>query len=146
MKSILLFFALTAYNFNATQPGSLKIPSDLNTIKNYLKAKQQAWQENATKEDVEKLLDFCSDSLYYEARAFCRKKFTFHGKDDLRIGYISHLGETRNVKIELINSIEKQNIVVAEYSIIREIIATGEVENNRTVSFFEFDSNAGLNV
>src|SRR6266498_4684686 len=71
--------------------------------------------------DVEKVMDFYSDTLYYEHMLSSEKKFIFNGKNDLRNGYVSHLGETRNVKITLLNLIEKQNILVAEYSIQREL-------------------------
>jgi hypothetical protein len=109
-----------------------------------LLARQKSTQENASRDDIEKLMDFYADSLYYEHILSPQKKFILHGKDDLRNGYISHLGETRNVKIVLVNYIEKQNILVAEYSTTREIISTGKREQYKTVSLYELDKNGKI--
>lgn len=40
--------------------------SNTDTIKAYLKAKEKIMQRDATTEDVEKIMDFYSDTLYYE--------------------------------------------------------------------------------
>lgn len=101
-------------------------------------------QENATPADIDRVMSFYSDSLYYEHVLSAEKKFVFHGKDDLRNGYISHLGETRNVKIALINYIQKQNILVAEYFTTREIIANGKIEEYKTVLLYELDENGKI--
>ncbi len=94
--------------------------------------------------DVEKVMDFYSDTLYYEHMLSSEKKIIFNGKSDLRNDYVSHLGETRNVKIILLNVLEKQNILVAEYSIQREIISTGKTEDRKIVSWYEFDSSGKI--
>jgi len=94
--------------------------------------------------DVEKVMDFYSDTLYYEHMLSSEKKIIFNGKSDLRNDYVSHLGETRNVKITLLNLIEKQNILVAEYSIQSEIISTGKTEDSKIVSWYEFDSSGKI--
>src|SRR6266496_427123 len=94
--------------------------------------------------DVEKVMDFYSDTLYYEHMLSSQKKIIFNGKSDLRNDYVSHLGETRNVKIILLNVLEKQNILVAEYSIQREIISTGKTEDRKIVSWYEFDSSGKI--
>ena len=101
-------------------------------------------QENATSEDIDRVIVFYSDSLYYEHVLSAEKKFVFHGKDGLRNGYISHYGETRNVKIALVNYIQKQNIFVAEYSTTKEIIANGKIEEYKTVSLYELDENGKI--
>ena len=118
--------------------------SNLDIVKAYLQARQKSMQENATSEDIDRVIVFYSDSLYYEHVLSAEKKFVFHGKDGLRNGYISHLGETRNVKIALVNYIQKQNIFVAEYSTTREIIANGKVEEYKTVSLYELDENGKI--
>jgi len=48
------------------------------------------------------------------------------------------------VKITLLNLIEKQNILVAEYSIQSEIISTGKTEDSKIVSWYEFDSSGKI--
>ena len=138
MKTFLLITILNTYNcFPVSDTGILR--SNVNIIEAYLKAKEKTMQENATKHDVENLLAFYADSLYYEHILSPEKKFIFKTKEDLRNGYMDHLGETRNVKIILINHIEKQNVVIAQYSIQREIISTGKTEKSNTVSSYELD-------
>jgi hypothetical protein len=143
MKIFLLFLALHSHAFFPSHEISDE-KSNLDIIKAYLQARQKSMQENATSEDIEKIMGYYSDSLYYEHVLSAEKKFVFHGKDDLRNGYISHLGETRNVKIALINYIQKQNIFVAEYSTTREIIANGKIEEYKTVSLYELDENGQI--
>ncbi|MEP6927705.1 MAG: hypothetical protein ABI834_08715 [Ginsengibacter sp.] len=139
MKKLLFLFIINMNNSNITIVSSCNSQSNLSIVAHYLQAKQKLMQENATKEDVETILDFYSDTLSYEHVLSSEKKFIFHGKNDLGSGYTSHLGETRNVKIELLNSIERQNIIVAEYSIKREFTSSGKIENSKIVSLFEFD-------
>src|SRR3954470_18982899 len=109
MKLLLLFLAMNTHAFS-TQDTASEVKSNLDIIKAYLQARQKSMQEDAGEDDIEKVMNFYSDSLYYEHVLSPEKKFVFHGKDDLRNGYASHIGETRNVKIALINYIEKQNI------------------------------------
>jgi len=125
-------------------PTQSDIVSNPDIIKEYLKSKEKIMQQNAIAEDVEKLMSFYSDSLYYEHILSAEKKFVFHGKDDLRSGYISHLSETKNAKITLLNLIERQNIVVVEYSLTREIISSHKTEESRIVSIFEFDDSGKI--
>ena len=139
MKTFVFWFALNIfYQYGPTQSG---IASNRDIIKEYLKSKENIMQQNATTEDVEKLMSFYSDNLYYEHVLSPEKKFAFHGMDDLRSGYTSHLGETANAKITLLNLIERQNIVIAEYSLTREIISSHKTEETKIVSVFEFDDN-----
>ena len=143
MKIFLLMAILNTYNC-LTVSNTAILRSNVNIIEAYLKAKEKTMQENATKDDVENLLAFYADSLYYEHILSPEKKFIFKAKEDLRNGYMDHLGETRNVKITMINHIEKQNVVIAEYSIQREIISTGKTEKSSTVSFYELDESGKI--
>ena len=130
--------------FNQFIPIQTNAVSNSDIIKMYLKAKEKIMQQDATVEDVEKVMHFYSDTLYYKHVLSAEKKFLFHGKDDLRSGYISHLGETGNVKITVLNLIEKQNIVIVEYSSKREIISTHKTEESQIVSLYEFDNNGKI--
>jgi len=143
MKMLLLLLAINSHTFFISDTTS-QVRSNPDIIKAYLQARQKSMQEDATEKDIEKLMTFYADSLYYEHILSPQKKFVFHGKDDLQNGYISHLGETRNVKIVLTNYIEKQNILVAEYSTTREIISTRKIEEYKTVSFYELDENGKI--
>jgi len=139
MKTFVFVLALNIfYQYGPTQSG---IASNRDIIKKYLNSKENIMQQNATTEDVEKLMSFYSDNLYYEHVLSPEKKFAFHGMDDLRSGYTSHLGETANAKITLLNLIERQNIVIVEYSLTREIISSHKTEETKIVSVFEFDDN-----
>ena len=142
MKTFVFLLVMNIfYQYVPTQSG---IVSNPDLIKEYLKSKEKTMQQNATAEDVEKLISFYSDSLYYEHVLSAGKKFVFHGKDDLRSGYIAHLGETKNAKITLLNLIERQNIVIVEYSLRREIISSNKTEESKIVSLFEFDDKAKI--
>ncbi len=143
MKILLLFFSICSYGFRA-QNTSCGIKSNLNIIKAYLQARQKSMQQDATSADVENVLNFYSDTLYYEHVLSADKKFIFHGKNDLRNGYLSHLGETRNVTISLVNYIEKQNILIVEYTTSREIISSGKNEKYTTVSLYEWDESGKI--
>lgn len=143
MKMVLLLFAINSHAFFISDTTS-QVRSNPDIIKAYLQARQRSMQEDASEKDIETLMTSYADSLYYEHVLSSQKKFIFHGKDDLQNGYISHLRETRNVKIVLVNYIEKQNIVVAEYSTTREIISTGKMEEYKTVSFYELDENGKI--
>ena len=59
--------------------------SNLDIVKAYLQARQKSMQENATSEDIDRVIVFYSDSLYYEHVLSAEKKFVFHGKDGLRM-------------------------------------------------------------
>jgi hypothetical protein len=122
MKTCLLLLVMNM--FNQFIPIQTNAVSNSDIIKMYLKAKEKIMQQDATVEDVEKVMHFYSDTLYYEHVLSAEKKFLFHGKDDLRSGYISHLGETGNAKITVLNLIEKQNIVIVEYSSKRKLSQT----------------------
>ena len=135
---------MTILNQPVTPVMSNSSDSNSSIIRSYLQAKQKIMQRDATPADVEKLMGFYSDSLYYEHVLSPEKKFIFKGKTDLQGGYSSHLGETRNVKITLLNLIEKQNILVAEYAVKREIISTGKTEDSKIVSLYEIDSNGKI--
>ncbi|HYK46812.1 MAG TPA: nuclear transport factor 2 family protein [Parafilimonas sp.] len=137
-------FLLIMNIFYQYVPTQTSIASNADLIKEYLKSKENIMQQNATTEDVEKLMSFYSDSLYYEHVLSPEKKFAFHGKDDLRSGYTSHLGETNDAKIKLLTLIEKQNIVIVQYSLIREIISSHKTEESKIVSIFEFDDKAKI--
>ena len=143
MKIFLLLLTIHSHAFFSSREVNDK-KSNLDIIKIYLQARQKSMQENATFEDIDKVMSFYSDSLYYEHVLSAEKKFVFHGKDDLRNGYTSHLGETRNVKIALDNYIQKQNVLVAEYTTTREIIANGKIEAYETVSVYELDKNGKI--
>jgi len=142
MKTCLLLLVMNM--FNQFIPIQTNAVSNSDIIKMYLKAKEKIMQQDATVEDIEKVMHFYSDTLYYEHVLSAEKKFLFHGKDDLRSGYISHLGETGNAKITVLNLIEKQNIVIVEYSSKREIISNHKTEESQIVSLYEFDNNGKI--
>lgn len=109
-------------------------------IHSFLEAKEKSMQVSATENDVDKLMDFYADSLLYEHQLSPEKKFSFSGKNDLQRGIVSHLGETKNVKITLRRFMKKQNLIVAEYTLHRIITENGKIENNNILSLIELDN------
>jgi hypothetical protein len=114
---------------------------DLKLATNFLSAKERAWQQHATPSDVEKIFGFVSDSVQYNHVLSPAKTFSFTGKDDWRSGMLSHLGETRNVKLKILKSISRQNVVIVEFTLYRELKdgTAWKDSNSTTVSVMEFD-------
>ena len=79
MKTFLLMIILNTYNYSAVSDTAI-LRSNVNIIEAYLKAKQKTMQENATKDEVENLLAFYADSLYYEHILSPEKKFIFNAR------------------------------------------------------------------
>jgi hypothetical protein len=48
--------------------------------RSFLFAKERSFQEKATREDVEEVLKFCSDTIRYDHILSPNKKFSFNGK------------------------------------------------------------------
>src|SRR6185312_4585433 len=134
MRLLLLFLNV----YFTVQP---QAASHADIVRKFLFVKQQSYQQNATKENIEAVLDFCSDSVKYDHVLSPDKKFSFDGKKLWRSGAISHLGETRNVKIVIAKLIEKQNLVMVEYELSREVKSgqTWEPSKSTIVSVIEFD-------
>ena len=70
---------LNTYNC-LTVSNTVILRSNVNIIEAYLKAKEKTMQENAIKDDVENLLAFYADSLYYEHILSPEKKFILKPK------------------------------------------------------------------
>src|SRR5664279_4180207 len=63
----------------------------------FLQANENLYQITAMKSDIDKVLNFCEDSIEYDHILSPDKKFSYSGKSLWRSGTVSHLGETRNV-------------------------------------------------
>jgi len=145
-----LVVAITIYFSTLIHPSSnfedLKISSGdslSHIVKEFLMAKENSYQEKATALDVETFLNFCTDNVQYDHVLSENKKFSFTGKDEWRNGSLSHLGETRNARIEITKYIERQNIVIVEYDLYREVKTNEKWEKDSTrtvVSIIEFDA------
>jgi len=141
MKKVLqLTISLLITIFTA---GSLYAQSEIypTITKRFLLAKERSYQLTATKADVNTVLDFCSDTVKYDHILSPDKKFSFSEKDQWRSGVISHLGETRGVKLGLSKFIARQNVVIAEYTLYREFKTNKGWQNSTgtIVSVIEFN-------
>ena len=96
--------------------------------------------QNAGKDEVEKVLAFCTDNVVYEHAEFHAK---VEGKENMRSGMSSHFGETRNPKFTIQNKIAGHNMVVIESTQAFEVQKDGkwEPESRKRVTLFEFDQN-----
>jgi hypothetical protein len=114
----------------------------LKLVKLLLAAKEKSWEADATIADVDAVLNFYSDSLNYDHMISPTKHFSFTGKELLKSGIVSHLGETRNVKLKILKYIATQNVVVVEYSLKREVkTAEGwKQQQSKSVMIIDFDS------
>jgi hypothetical protein len=109
--------------------------------KRFLSAKEKSYQQTATKENINEVLNFCSDTIKYNHVLSPEKKFSFTGKAGWRSGAISHLGETRKVKLQVLNNVARQNIVIIEYTLYREFKTDKGWQNSKgtIISLMEFD-------
>jgi hypothetical protein len=112
----------------------------------FLKAKGRSWQRGATSSDVDAVLSFCSDSIRYDHVLSPVKMFSFTGKDIWRRGMISHLGESRNVKLTVLNTIAQQNLLVVQFLLARELSVNGEWRKSEetNVSIIEFGADGKI--
>lgn len=124
---------------------SIQLKAQTNTYssiaKRFLIAKEKTYQQTATKENIEDVLNFCSDTIKYDHVLSPEKKFSFTGKEQWRSGSLSHLGETRNVKLEILNCLARQNVVITEYTLYRELKTDKGWQNSKgtVMSVMEFD-------
>jgi hypothetical protein len=146
MKKLLLcigIFSLCYLNLHAQTNAASNKTEDkyLRIAHSFLDAKQRSWQQEATAADIDKVLYFCSDTVRYDHKLSPEKEFSFSGKDLWQRGAVSHLGETRNVKISLLKTIQRQNVVMIEFTISREVKNGDKWEPSpqTIVSVMEFD-------
>jgi hypothetical protein len=106
----------------------------------YLRAREASMGQSSGKEAVEKVVAFCTDDVVYEHPEFHIK---VEGKENMRSGMMSHVGETRNPKITILNKIAGHNMVVIESTEAFEVEKDGKWEpySRKRVTLFEFDQN-----
>jgi len=109
----------------------------------FLQANENLYQITAMKSDIDKVLNFCEDSIEYDHILSPDKKFSYSGKSLWRSGTVSHLGETRNVRLKIVHIMERQNIVIVEFNLSREIKEEKAwIRSDRTIiSIMEFNKN-----
>jgi hypothetical protein len=125
----------------ATQKNSF-----LTAAKKFLQANENLYQITATEADIDKVLNFCEDSIEYDHFLSAKRKFSFSGKSLWRSGAVSHLGETRNVRLKILNIMTRQNMVVVEYNLSREIKENEDWKRSDriVISIMEFNKNGKI--
>ena len=101
-------------------------------------ARAKMMEQNASSADVDRFLTFCADKLVYEDPVVSVRT---EGKNNIRDGMSSHLGETRNPHLHLINEIAAANVVVLEENLSFDYQqgAAWLHQIRRQVTIFEFD-------
>lgn len=109
----------------------------VDNAKKYIAAQEAAMAENATNETIENKLKLCADNVVYEHVEFQAK---VEGKENMRRGMLSHLGETRNPKFQILKVISGYNMVMVELTQSFEVRKDDQWEQitRRRVTFFEF--------
>jgi hypothetical protein len=95
---------------------SLALCQDLSArdvVRKYLVAQNDSMQLNATPQDIERTLDYCSDDIVYEHPA---AKAKIEGKDKMRAGKASYLGLTKDAKYRVKILSSNRNVVIATVS------------------------------
>jgi len=107
-------------------------------IAKYLEARQATMLLNSTEKDVDKLLDFYTDSIVYEHPRF---KMKIEGKANNKKGLVAFLGTTKDTKIVNIKYITGINLVVSEHKITFKSKRgdTWEEGSRTQVTLFEFE-------
>ncbi len=148
---VLIAFLSVGFFFSSFNDGKYSISSQPHTkgsltdiAKAFLLAEEQSYQQSATRENVEAVLSFCCDTVKYDHVLSPDKKFSFSGKNQWRTGSVSHLGETKNVKLEIVQCIHQQNIVVVEFTLYREVTDGGQKSKGTILSIIEFNKDSKI--
>ena len=114
--------------------------ASVDLVRKYLVARNATMQIDATAQDIEKTLEFCSDDIVYEHPA---AKARIEGKNKLQAGMASYLGLTRDAryKVEILAS--NRDVVIATVS--RNFLSRQEdgswVKGERSnITVFEIES------
>jgi hypothetical protein len=111
-------------------------------VNSYMKLKEKSFQLKATPGDVEKLINFYNDSIRVEHIFSPDLIIPVIGKKDIRNGMVSHLGETKDVSLSIINRIAYKSVVIIQWKMFRKVIQKDGSwirEEKEIVSLFEFD-------
>ena len=79
-------------------------------VRQYLLARNETMQANASKETIDKALAYCDDDVVYENPA---AKARIEGKSTMRIGMSAYLGETRDARYEVQVLASNSDVVIA---------------------------------
>jgi hypothetical protein len=77
----------------------------------FVTAFQAMHQASATPADVDRLLALCTDELVYE---HARVGAVVRGKDQIRAGFVAHLGEIRGDRTQIVRSAQGPRFVALE--------------------------------
>jgi len=80
-------------------------------VRQYVRARSQTMQENASSRDVERALSFCAEGFVYEHPSAGAR---IEGKEKVRSGMSAYLGETRNATYSLRILASNPHVVVAQ--------------------------------
>jgi len=82
-------------------------------VRKFLVAQNAGMQLNATPQEIEKTLGYCSDDVVYEHPA---AKARIDGKDKMRAGMTSYLGLTKNARYRARILSSNRDVVIATVS------------------------------
>ncbi len=108
MRRLIDVVLLLAVTSSAAAQGRDRAAEDL--IRQYVEARSQALQENASSRDVESALSFCAEDFVYEHPAVGAR---IEGKEKVRSGMSGYLGETKNATYTLRILASNADVVVA---------------------------------
>jgi ketosteroid isomerase-like protein len=79
-------------------------------VRQYVQARSQTMQQNATSNDIERALSFCAEDFVYEHPSVGAK---IEGKEKVRSGMSGYLGETKDATYTLRILASNPDVVVA---------------------------------
>jgi len=94
-------------------PGLARADELPSVAQRFIAAFQAMQQASATAADVERLLALCTDDVVYE---HSKVGAVVRGKSELRSGFVSHLGEIRGDRTQVVHSAQGPKLVAIEVS------------------------------
>jgi hypothetical protein len=94
-------------------PALCQTDANVDLVRRYLVARNAIMQLDATPQNIEKALEFCSDDIVYEHPA---AKAKIEGKQKMRAGMASYLGLTKDAKYGAKIDAGNRDVVIATVS------------------------------
>jgi hypothetical protein len=108
-------------------------------VKDYLLARIQTMQLEASAADIDRALAFCTDDVVYEHPAFKAKN---EGKEKLKQGMSGFLGATKNAKLKINQILNNKDVVVADVEmtfLVKQKDGSWQPGSRKNISVFELE-------
>jgi hypothetical protein len=109
MRQVIEFVLLLTVIFPVAAQGQDKAAEEL--VRQYLQARSETMEENASSNDIERALSFCTEAFVYEHPSAGAR---IEGKQKVRSGMTGYLGQTKDATYTLQILASNPHVVVAQ--------------------------------